>query len=144
MVKPAASLRVPRDVKALIASLGDDHAAADAHTLMAMMRRISGHQPKLWNDRTIGFDAYHYRYESGREGDCHALGLHPGKGKITIYLMDGTERHAPRLARLGKHTTSRACLYLKRLDDVKLVVLEQIIQRSYDYVKALDGRMHRV
>jgi hypothetical protein len=109
-----------------------------------MMRRISGHHPKMWNVGTVGFDAYHYKYDSGREGDCQALGFHPGKGKMTVYLMDGTARHSGLLARLGKHTTSRVCLYIKRLSDVELPILEQIVRQSYEYLKSRDGHMHRV
>ncbi|HET8732605.1 MAG TPA: DUF1801 domain-containing protein [Anaeromyxobacteraceae bacterium] len=130
-------------MKDFIASLEDEQTAKDSRALMAMMRRISGRPPRMWNGRTVGFDAYHYRYESGREGDCHVLGFHPGKGKLTLYLMDGTARHSALLARLGKHTTSRACVYLKRLADVQLPVLEQVLRSSYAYVKARDGEMHR-
>ena len=108
------------------------------------MRRISGHQPELWNVGTIGFDTYHYQYDSGRSGEGHIIGFYPRKGKITVYLMDGTLRHAELLARLGKHTTSRVCVYIKRLSDVDLPVLEQIVKQSYDYIKSRDGHMHRV
>ncbi len=131
-------------VRDFIASLEDEETAKDSRALIAMMRRISGRPPRMWNGRTVGFDAYHYRYESGREGDCHVLGFHPGKGKLTLYLMDGTGRHSALLARLGKHTTSRVCVYVKRLDDVQLPVLEQVLRRSYAYVKSRDGEMHRV
>jgi len=125
-----------------VASL-DERSAQDSHVLVEIMRRISGHEPQLWNVGTIGFDTYHFRYDSGREGDGHALGFYPRKGKITIYLMDGTERHAETLAGLGTHTTSRVCLYIKRLSDIDLAVLEQVLQKSYDYLKAHDGGMHR-
>ena len=83
-----------RSVEAFVASLADERTAADTTFLIDMMRRISGHEPKLWNVGTIGFDSYHYKYESGREGDCQAIGFYPRKGKITIYLMDGTVRYA--------------------------------------------------
>ncbi len=131
-------------VEDFIASLDDGQTAKDCRALIEMMRRISGQQPRMWNVGTIGFDAYHFKYDSGREGDCHALGFHPRKGKITVYLMDGPARHAALLARLGKHTPSRVCLYVKRLDDVQLPVLERILERSYAFLKSKDGRMHRV
>jgi hypothetical protein len=108
-----------------------------------MMRRISGHDPKLWNVGTIGVDSYHYKYESGRQGDCQAIGFYPRKGKITVYLMDGTARYQELMARLGKHTSSRVCLYLRRLSDVDLSVLEQIVRQSYEYVKSQDGHLSR-
>ena len=122
----------------------DEPTAADSRALIEMMRRISGHEPRLWNVATIGFDSYHFRYASGREGDGHCLGFYPRKGKTTIYLMDGTARHADLLADLGTHTTSRVCVYVKRLSDVSLPVLERVLQESYDYLKAQDGSVGRV
>src|SRR5690606_13619799 len=132
-----------RSVEAFVASLADERTAADTTFLIDMMRRISGHEPELWNVGTIGFDTYHYKYESGREGDCHAIGFYPRKGKITIYLMDGTVRYSGLLEQLGKHTTSKVCLYFKRLGDLQLPVLEKILKQSYAYIKSQDGRMHR-
>lgn len=129
-------------VKDFISSL-DEKTARDCLVLMEMMQRISGHEPKMWNIGTIGFDTYHYKYDSGREGDCQAIGFYPRKGKITVYLMDGTVRYSELLARLGRHSTSRVCVYIKRLSDVELPVLEQIVQQSYKYIKSQDGHMHR-
>ena len=130
------------EVKDYIASL-DEQTAKDTHVLIEMMQRISGHKPQKWNAGTLGFDTYHYKYDSGREGDGHVIGFYPRKGKITVYLMDGTARHSELLARLGKHTTSRVCVYIKRLSDIELPILEQIFQQSYEYVKSQDGHMHR-
>lgn len=130
-------------VEGYLASLGDDQTARDSQVLVEMMRRISGQEPKLWNVGTIGFDSYHYKYDSGREGDSHAIGFYPRKAKLTVYLMDGTARHSDLLARLGKHSTSRVCVYIKRLSDVDLPTLERIVRQSYEYVKARDGQMHR-
>ena len=126
----------------VVASL-DERTAQDAAVLLELMGRISGHEPQLWNVGTIGFDAYHFRYDSGREGDGHVLAFYPRKGKITVYLMDGTERHAELLAGLGTHTTSRVCVYIKRLSDIDLEVLDQVLQQSYADLKAHDGDMHR-
>ncbi len=83
-----------RSVKDFIASLEAEQTAKDSLVLMEMMQRISGHAPKMWNAGTIGFDTYHYKYDSGREGDGHVIGFYPRKGKITIYLMDGTARYS--------------------------------------------------
>lgn len=122
----------------------DDATAADAAVLVDLMRRISGHEPQVWNVGTLGFDTYRFAYDSGREGDGHALAFYPRKGKTTVYLMDGTARHADLLAGLGKHTTSRVCVYLKRLDDIHLDVLEQVLRASYANLKAEDGNVKRV
>ncbi len=110
---------------------------------MEMMQRISGHDPRVWNVGTIGFDTYHFKYDSGREGDSHVLGFSPRTGKATIYLMDVTSRHSDLLARLGTHSTSRVCVYIKRLSDIQLPILEQVLQQPDEYIKSQDGHMHR-
>ena len=138
-----ATARPKISVQAYVAALDDEQTAKDSRALIQMMRRITGQAPKLWNVGTIGFGTYHYRYDSGREGDGHTIGFYPRKGKITIYLMDGTKCHSALLARLGKHTTSRVCLYISRLSDVKLPVLEQIVRKSYQNVKSEGGKMRR-
>jgi hypothetical protein len=132
-------------VKDYIASL-DEKTAKDSQALIDIMQRISGKVPKIWNVGTIGFDTYHYKYDSGREGDGHVIGFYPRKGKITIYLMDGTARHSELLAKLGKHTGTGYCVYIKRLSDIELPILEQIMQQSYDYIKSKsqDGPIDRI
>lgn len=130
-------------VKDYLTSLNDEQTVKDSQVLIKMMRRISGHEPKLWNVGTIGFDTYHYKYDSGREGDACPMSFYPRKDKITVYLMDGTARYKDLLAKLGKHTTSRVCVYFYRLSDIDLTVLEQIVRQSYEYVKSQDGHMHR-
>jgi hypothetical protein len=130
-------------VQAVLAAL-DGPTAHDSRRLIELMQRITGHQPRIWNVATIGFGTYHYRYESGREGDSHCLGFYPRKRKLTIYLMDGTARHADQLAALGKHSSSRVCLYVKGLDEIALPVLEQVLQRSYEFITSQDGTMRRV
>jgi hypothetical protein len=130
-------------VKDYIASL-DEPVAADSEVLLEVMHRISGHEPAMWNAGTIGFDAYHYKYDSGREGDCYIIGFYPRKGKITVYLMDGTARYAELLAGLGRHTTTGYCLYIRRLSDIELPVLEQILQKSYEHIKSVDGHINQI
>jgi len=131
-------------VKDYIVSLDDEQTIKDSQVLIEMMQRISGHEPKMWNMGTIGFDTYHYKYDSGREGDSHIIGFRPRKGKTTIYLMDGTARYSELLTKLGKHTTTGYCVYFKRLSDVELPILEQIVQKSYTYIKSQDGHIHQI
>jgi hypothetical protein len=132
-------------VEDYVASL-DEQTAKDAHVLLEMMQRISGHEPQLWNAGTIGFDTYHYKYDSGREGDGLVIGFYPRKGKITVYLMDGTARYSQLLAKVGKHTLTGYCVYIKRLSDVELPVLEQIVGQSYEYInaKSQNGPIDRI
>jgi len=125
-----------RSVESYIASLDDEQLVDDSQVLVEMMRRISGLEPTLWNVGTIGFGTYHYKYDTGREGDGHTIGFYPRKGKLTIYLMDGTRRHTELLAKLGKHSTTGYCVYIKRLGDVDRDILEQIVRGSYEFVEA--------
>ena len=132
-------------VETYIATL-DEQTAKDSRVLAQMMQRISRHEPKLWNAGTLGFDTYHYKYDSGREGDGLVIGFYPRKGKTTIYMMDGTARYGALLAKLGKHTTTGYCIYIKQLSDIELPILEQIVRESYEYIKAQskDGPIDRI
>jgi len=132
-------------VQDYLASL-DGQTASDSQVLADIMRRISAHEAKLWNAGTLGFDTYHYKYDSGREGDGLVIGFYPRKGKLTVYVMDGTARYAELLTKLGKHSTTGYCIYIKQLSDIDLSVLEQILQKSYDYIKAQskNGPINRI
>jgi hypothetical protein len=132
-------------VTGYLASL-DEQTRQDADILLEMMRRISGVEPTLWNAGTLGFGTYHYTYDSGREGDGHTIGFYPRKGKTTVYLMDGTARYAALLAKLGKHTLTGYCVYIKQLSDVELSVLEQIVRQSFDNItaKSKDGPIREI
>ena len=135
-----------RSVDGYLASLDDEQTVKDSETLIEMMQRISRHEPTLWNAGTIGFGTYHYKYDSGREGDGHTIGFYPRKGRLTIYLMDGTARHSALLAKLGKHSTTGYCVYIRRLSDVELPVLERIVQESFEFVesKSQDGPIRQI
>lgn len=123
-------------VKVFLATLDEQLLKDSQVVLIDTMQRISSHKPRLENAGTLAFDSYHYKYASGREGDGLVLGFYPRKGKITIYMMDGTARYAKLLSKLGKHTTTGYCLYIKQLSDIELPILEQILQQSYEFIKA--------
>jgi hypothetical protein len=129
-----------------IASIGDELVKKDAQVLFEIMHRISGVNPILYGIGTIGFGVYNYEYESGRKGEAHTLAFYPREGKITIYLMDGTKRYAELLSKLGKHTTTGYCVYVKRLSDVELPVLTKILEASYKNItmKSKDGAVDRI
>ena len=135
-----------RSVPDFLASLDDAQALEDSQTLIEMMRRVTGYEPTLWNVGTIGFGTYHYKYDSGREGEGHTIGFYPRKGKLTIYLMDGTARHAELLAQLGKHSSTGYCVYIRRLSDVDLPVLERIVRESVALIesKSNDGPIRQI
>lgn len=121
-------------VSEYIASLDDASLQQDARILLDTMQRVSGEEPILYGIGTIGFGVYAYKYASGRTGEAHTLAFYPRKGKITVYLMDGTARYEVLLATLGTHTITGYCVYIKQLSDIQLPVLEQIISASYQHI----------
>jgi len=106
----------------------------DAETLLELFSRVTGEQPRMWGRSIIGFGEYHYRYESGREGDAPAAAFSPRKGATTVYLVPGLTERPELLERLGPHTTGLTCLYLKNLHDVDLDVLAELVRESYEAV----------
>ncbi len=128
------TLPTPADVSAFIDGVADDRQRGDAHILVEMLARVSGEPATMWGSSIIGFGTYHYRYDSGREGDMCRVGFSPRKGKTVLYLVDGYGQRESQLARLGKHKTGVSCLYIKRLSDVNLGVLEEMIEASLAYM----------
>lgn len=115
-------------VEAFIAGLADQQMQADCRAVAAMMAAVTGAEPKMWGASIVGFGSYHYA--SGREGDFMLAGFAPRKRALTLYVMAGFAEYRPLLARLGKHTTGKSCLYIKRLADVDQDVLREITARS--------------
>jgi hypothetical protein len=113
-----------------IEAVPDARQRTDALTLSAMM----GDPPRMWGPSIIGFGSYHYKYDSGREGDTCRIGFSPRKGQTVLYLVDGFSAHGRLLAQLGKHKKGKSCLYIKRLSDVDLAILEQLISASLVYM----------
>ena len=108
----------------------------DAETLLELFGRITNEPPRMWYSTIIGFGSYHYKYESGREGDAGAAGFSPRKASSTIYLPEGVGAHAEALTKLGPHKSGVGCLYITNLDKVDLGVLEGILRESYTTVTA--------
>jgi hypothetical protein len=124
-----------RPVEEFIAGIDDEEKRRDSSEMIALMRKITGHGPKLWGSSLVGFGTYHYRYESGREGDFFLTGFSPRKSAFTVYIMPGFERYAALLKKLGPHKTGKSCLYLKNLDVIDRGVLEEVIRDSVDYMR---------
>ncbi len=108
---------------------------ADSFVLLEMMTEVTGVAPKMWGESIVGFDTYHYVYANGREGDWPIVGFSPRKQNISLYIMPGFTHFEPLLEKLGKHKTSKACLYINKLADVDLRILKKIIAQSVDYMK---------
>jgi hypothetical protein len=116
-------------VAAFIDALTDPARRADAKALLKLMQSAAGEKPKMWGPSKIGFGSYHYRYESGREGDMPVIAFSPRKAATVLYGMTGFS-DAALLAKLGKHTTGKGCLYIKKLADVDQHVLEALVVKS--------------
>lgn len=118
-----------------IDGIADDRRRQDCLALAELMREITGDEPAMWGPSMVGFGRYHYKYASGRENDWFEAGFSPRKQNLTLYIMSGFSGYDDLMARLGKHTTGKSCLYLKRLEDVDLAVLEELIRRSVAHVR---------
>ena len=123
-------------VDKFLESVSDPQRREDCERVRALMREATGGDGKMWGDSIVGFGSYHYRYESGREGDWFLTGFSPRKSNLTLYIMAGFDRYDELLARLGKHSTGKSCLYVKRLADVDKSVLRELITASVRHMKA--------
>lgn len=102
--------------------------------LLDMMQKVSGQEPVMWGDSIVGFGQYHYHYESGREGDFFLIGFSPRKTNMVVYIMPGFERFQDLLEKLGPYKTGSSCLYLSNFDKIDLVVLRELIEKSYTHM----------
>ena len=125
-----------QSVTDFIASVDHPVRRADAETLDALFRRVTGWTPQMWGPSIIGYGQYHYVYESGREGDFLATGFSPRKANLSLYIMPGYQEFGGMLDRLGKHKHGKACLYINKLADVDLGVLEELITTGLDGLRA--------
>jgi hypothetical protein len=119
------------DAAAFIAAIPDAGQRADAEALSAMMARVTGEAPLVWDNKMVGFGTYSYRTGAGHRGQWIRTGFAPRKGNMTIHLMDGVKTHEAALSRLGPYTNGVSCLYIKRLADVDSAVLEEVVGASY-------------
>lgn len=123
-------------VQAFIASVEDPQKRQDSQDLLALFSEVTGEKPVMWGDSIIGFGQYHYKSDRSRqEGDWMLTGFSPRKQNLTLYIMSGFAHYQPLLEKLGKHTTSVSCLYIKRLSDVDHTVLKQLLQKSFEDMK---------
>ena len=118
------------DVNAFLAKVPDERKRDDAFTILELMKRVTGHDAEMWGSSIIGFGQYHYRYQSGREGDFFLVGFSPRKQSLTLYIMTGFDDYTDLLSRLGKYKAGKSCLYIKRLEDIDITTLEMLIAKS--------------
>ena len=122
--------------RAYVESVEHARRRTDGLLLLDFFARITGWQAKMWGPSIIGYGRYHYKYESGREGEFLITGFSPRKSALTVYIMPGYRDMSEKLARLGKHKIGKSCLYINKLSDIDLGVLEEIVRDGVAYMEA--------
>jgi len=117
-------------VEAFLNGVADEHKRQDSFVLVELMREITGSEPSMWGDSLVGFGGYRHANSNGKVYEWPVTGFSPRKQSLTLYIMSGFEQYNELLGRLGKHSTGKACLYVKRLSDVDMVVLRELIDLS--------------
>lgn len=131
------------DVDAFIASVEPAWKREDLKKLTAMLKKLTREQPVMWGNSIVGFGTYHYKYKTGREGDWFLAGFSPRKRNISIYIANGFEGAEATLAQLGKHKKSVGCLYIKRLEDIDVTVLQELFAKSIAGIKNRYGSINK-
>ena len=117
-------------VEEFINAVDNEQKRQDSWELLALMEKVTGSPAKMWRSSQVGFGQYHYKYESGREGDFFITGFSPRKTALTVYIMPGFDGYEEQLSKLGPYKTGKSCLYLKKLDAIDRKVLEDIVTDS--------------
>ena len=123
-----------QDVEAFLNSVENEKKRQASYTLKELMEEVTGAEAKMWGDSIVGFGNYHYKYKSGREGDWFLTGFSPRKQNLTLYIMAGFSGYDNLLKDLGKYKTGKSCLYINKLEDVNLDVLQELVKQSAEHV----------
>ena len=113
----------------------DERVREDCYKILDIMKKATKEEPKMWGTSIVGFGSYHYKYASGREGDWMLVGFSPRKQNLTLYIMPGFDEYDSLMKDLGKHTTGKSCLYIKKLEDVDTKVLKKLVTQSVKKMK---------
>ncbi len=119
-----------QSVEDFLNAITDEQTRQDCFAIAKLMQKATKAKPKMWGPSIVGFGSYHYKYESGRESDWFLTGFSPRKQNLTLYIMAGFARYDELMRKLGKHKTGKSCLYIKRLEDIDLKVLKELIEQS--------------
>jgi hypothetical protein len=125
-----------KSVQEFLDAVPDEKKRRDSYAVLELLRNVTGFEPQMWGDSIVGFGRYHYQYASGREGDAPLAGFSPRKQALTVYITSGFDQYEGLLERLGKYTTGKSCLYVKKLEDIDLQTLEEMVKRSVEHMKA--------
>jgi hypothetical protein len=136
----ATALKTQRNagsVKQFLDKVPDERRRGDARAVSAIMEDVTGEKPAMWGTSMVGFGSYHYKYESGQEGDWPLVAFAPRKDSLTLYIMPGFREYRGLLEKLGKHKTGRSCLYIKSLDDVHVPTLKTLVRHSVKHMRKI-------
>ena len=125
-----------QSVTGFLNSIENETRRQDSFTILELMQQVTGDEPVMWGDSIIGFGTYRYKYASGRQGEWFLVGFSPRVQNLTLYIMSGFDEYDDLLAKLGKHSTGKSCLYVRRLENIDLAVLEELIEKSVAHMKA--------
>lgn len=134
-MKQNKTQKTNESVSLFLSSVAEEQKREDSYTLLNLMGEITQAEPHLWGTSIIGFGEYHYKYKTGREGDWFITGFSPRKQALTLYLMCDLSHDGLDFTDLGKHKLGKGCLYIKRLSDINIEVLEKIIKDSISIIK---------
>lgn len=115
-------------------TVSDERKREDSFSILEMMGDVTGSKPEMWGDSIIGFGSYRYKYASGREGEWFLTGFSPRKQNLTLYIMSGFDEYDELLGKLGKYSTGKSCLYIKKLEDVDQDVLRELVRKSVEHM----------
>ena len=125
------------NVHEFISSIKDETKRKDSLMMIDLIKKQSGHEPKMWGPSIIGFGKYHYKYDSGREGDGPLIGFSPRASALTLYLSGQFENRDELLGKLGKHKTDKGCIYIKKLSDISTTILEEMITNHIKHINEI-------
>jgi hypothetical protein len=112
----------------------DKKKREDCFAILHLMKEVTSTEPGMWGNSIVGFGSYHYKYESGREGEWFLTGFSPRKQNLTLYIMSGFTRYNELLKKLGKYKTGKSCLYIKKLEDIDIRILKELVTQSVDHL----------
>jgi len=125
-------------VESFLKTIPEDKKRQDSFAILDMMKEVTGEEPKMWGTSIIGFGTYRYKYASGQEGDWLRIGFSPRKQNLSLYIMSGFQQNEELMAKLGKYSTGKGCLYIKRLEDIDQSVLKELIKASFTATKKFE------
>ena len=123
-----------RSVEAFLDGIGDEKKKRDSYRILELMRQVTGEEAQMWGDSIVGFGSYHYKYASRREGDWFLTGFSPRKQAITLYIMAGFDQYEALMSQLGYYKTGKSCLYIKKLEDIDLPTLCELVKQSVEHM----------